>query len=62
MNVFENSKKIGVVSDMLETGSNDVIVVSTKTGKEILVPLIKGVVLSINKEEQKVVVKLPEWL
>ena len=39
---------LGTVADILETGANDVYVVRTPAGKELLVPAIKDVVKSID--------------
>jgi 16S rRNA processing protein RimM len=39
---------LGTVVDILETGANDVYVVRSPLGKEILVPAIKDVVKSID--------------
>jgi 16S rRNA processing protein RimM len=38
---------LGEVTDILETGANDVYIVRNPSGREILVPAIKDVVLSI---------------
>ncbi len=62
MEVFENEKKIGIVSDMLETGANDVMVVLSGEGKEILLPVIESVILSVDEKARRVDVLLPEWL
>jgi 16S rRNA processing protein RimM len=62
MDVFEKEIKIGTVSDMLETGANDVMVVLTEEGKEILLPVIESAILSIDAKTRKVNVILPEWL
>jgi len=62
MEVFEKEIKIGMVSDMVETGANDVMVVSPEEGKEILLPVIESVILSIDAKTRKVNVLLPEWL
>lgn len=61
-NVFEEDKNLGELTDVIVTGSNDVYVVKPKTGKEILVPALKNVVLSVNINERKITVKLPEGL
>jgi len=62
MDVFEKDSKIGTVSDMLETGANDVMVVLSAEGKEILLPVIESVILSIDSKTRRVDVLLPEWL
>ena len=51
---------LGCVSDILETGANDVYVVKTPVGKEILVPAIKDVVKSIEPDAGRMlIVPLP---
>jgi 16S rRNA processing protein RimM len=51
---------LGRVSEILETGANDVYIVKTPFGKEILVPAIKDVVKSIEPDKgQMLIVPLP---
>jgi 16S rRNA processing protein RimM len=51
---------LGQVAEILETGANDVYVVKTPFGKEILVPAIKDVVQSIEPDTgQMLIVPLP---
>ncbi len=59
--VDEAGKLIGTLSEILQTGANDVYVVKSENGKEILLPAIKSVVLSIDLAENKMVVRPPEW-
>ena len=54
--------KIGELKDVISTGSNDVYVVATAGGKELLVPALKQHVKEINPEERRIVVELPEWV
>lgn len=62
MSVFdETGKLIGLISEVLITGANDVYVVASDSGDEILIPAIKSVVISIDRKERKMVVRLPEW-
>jgi 16S rRNA processing protein RimM len=54
--------KVGVVEDLLATGSNDVYVVRTVAGKELLVPAVKDIVLEINPAGGYIRIKDPaEW-
>lgn len=63
LNVYEDDKFIGVVTDVLETGSNDVYVVKNDdTQKEILLPALKSVVISVDIEGRRMDVKIPEGL
>lgn len=58
----ENGEKIGNLVEILETGANDVYVINTDTGKEILLPAIDGVILDINLEKKVMQVRLQDWL
>ena len=52
---LNNGKKIGIVSDIIETGSNDVLVI--KGAKEILIPYIFGdSVIEVVTEEKKIII------
>jgi 16S rRNA processing protein RimM len=54
--------QVGVVEDLLATGSNDVYVVRTVAGKELLVPAVKDIVLEINPAGGYIRIKDPaEW-
>ena len=57
----KNGECLGVVTDILETGSNDVYVVKN-TNKEILIPAISNVVLDVNLEKGFIYVDLPNGL
>jgi 16S rRNA processing protein RimM len=59
--VDEAEKPIGIILEILVTGANDVYVIESPAGEEILVPAIKSVVISISREKHKMVVRLPEW-
>jgi 16S rRNA processing protein RimM len=52
---------LGVLKDVIQTGSNDVYVVKT-AGKDILIPALKEVVKSIDLEGRRITVELPEGL
>ncbi|MCK8827113.1 ribosome maturation factor RimM [Natroniella acetigena] len=52
---------LGQVEEVLETGANDVYVV-TKDGNEILIPATLEVVLEIDLEQGRMEVKLPSGL
>jgi 16S rRNA processing protein RimM len=57
-----NDVQVGVVEDLLATGSNDVYVVRTVAGKELLVPAVKDIVLEINPAGGYIRIKDPaEW-
>ena len=57
----EKGHVIGKVTDVLQTGSNDVYVVEAEgQAKPILVPALKSVVQQISLREGKMVVRLME--
>ena len=61
MEVFnEQGTRLGRVTDVIETGSNDVLVVS-ENGEEKLFPLVKDYIICLEKGK-KAVVKEPEWI
>lgn len=60
--IDEENKKIGTLNEVMETGANDVYVVQTEEGKEILLPAIKQCVLSVDIEAGFVKVHMMEGL
>jgi len=59
----ENGECLGELTDVLETGSNDVYSVKDKQGgREILIPALKNVVKRIDLNSRKIEVLLPEGL
>ncbi len=62
MNVFdENGNFLGKIEKILETGSNDCLIVRNGEG-EILIPMVEGFIEEVNKREKKCRVNLPEGL
>lgn len=53
---------IGKLTDVLQTGANDVYVVLMPNGKEVLLPVIKECVLDVNTDEKKVTVHMMKGL
>jgi 16S rRNA processing protein RimM len=60
--VDEDGQTLGVLTDILETGANEVFVVTTPEGSELLLPLIEGVILNIDPEKREILAKPPAWL
>ena len=58
----EKSNKLGVLVDILQTGSNDVYIVRDENKNEILIPALKSVVKEISVEDKKIIVELPQGL
>ena len=60
--VFEqDGAMVGAVTDVLQTGSNDVYVVKKSDGDELLLPAIDTVINRIEMKERRMVVTLPEY-
>ena len=59
----EEGEYLGEVKEILVTGSNDVYVVKDiSSKKEVSVPALKSVVLKVDLQENRMVVRLPEGL
>ena len=63
MDVFtEEGELFGALKDVMETGANDVYIIETTDGKEVLVPAIKQCILDVDIENRKMVIHLLEGL
>lgn len=51
---------IGILEEILKTGANDVYVVKTEAGKEILIPALKKIVKKIDIDIGEIIVELQE--
>ncbi len=58
MEIYEEENRLGVLSDVMQTGANDVFVVDLGDKKELLIPVIKECVLDIDYETRIINVKL----
>jgi 16S rRNA processing protein RimM len=56
--IDEENKLLGIIADILSTGANDVYIVHSDNGSEILLPAIDAVVLNIDLDTRKVYVRL----
>ncbi len=56
--VTAEGERVGEVEEILETGANDVYLVRTPEGKELLLPAIKSVVKEIDLENKTMTVEL----
>jgi 16S rRNA processing protein RimM len=54
----EEGELLGEVKDIIETGANDVYIVETPAGKQLLLPAIADVILIVDLEANKLVVRL----
>ena len=60
--VLEDNTHFGTLKDVMETGANDVYVVETSDGEEILLPAIRDCILDVNVEEKRMTVHVLEGL
>ena len=60
--VKEDGEKVGIISDVFNTGSNDIYEVKREGQKNLLLPVIDDVVLNIDVENKKVTVRMMEGL
>jgi 16S rRNA processing protein RimM len=58
----EEGQLLGTITEVLETGANDVYIITAPDGKEILIPVIPQVVLSTDKVTRKMTVRLSDGL
>ncbi len=56
--VSDEGENLGKISDVLQTGANDVYVIKNKGVKDILVPAIEQCVREVNLEENRIVIHL----
>ena len=59
---LENGEKFGVLKDVMETGANDVYIVETGEGKEVLLPAIHECILDVDIEENRMEIHLMDGL
>ena len=63
MDVYtEDGEKFGVLEDIMETGANDVYVVSTEAHTEVILPAIHDCILDVDTENRKMTVHLMDGL
>ena len=60
--VTDEGKVLGTLTDVIETGANDVYAVKTPEGKEILLPAIRDCILDVNVDEKRMTVHVIEGL
>lgn len=58
----DEDKHLGILTDVLQTGANDVYVVETDEGKEVLLPAIPSCILEVNVEAARMTVHILEGL
>ena len=60
--VNEDGSFAGVLKDVKGTGANDVYIVESRDGKEVLIPAIKDCILQVDFEKEQVLVHLLDGL
>lgn len=60
--LLEDESVFGTLKDVMETGANDVYVVETKEGQEVLLPAIKECILDVDVENNTMTVHLMKGL
>lgn len=58
----EDGNVLGTLTEVLQTGANDVYVVKNENGKELLIPAIRPCILQVDTEANRMVVRLLEGL
>lgn len=62
LDVFENDVKLGRLTDVFNTGANDIYEVKTDGRQYIYLPVIDGVINDVDLENNKMSVTVPEGL
>ena len=63
LTVFDEAgTQLGKIVEIIETGANDVYVVQSVDGKEILLPVLPEIILEVDLEKGAMRVLPPEWL
>ncbi|MBR5473860.1 MAG: 16S rRNA processing protein RimM [Lachnospiraceae bacterium] len=60
--VSDEGEDLGVVTDVLQTGANDVYEIKLKSGKTVLFPAIRQCILDVNLEKGEVLAHVMEGL
>ena len=56
--VTDEGQVLGVLTEVMETGANDVYVVETEDGKELLLPAIRDCILDVDLETEVMTVHI----
>lgn len=60
--ITDQGEELGVLKEVLETGANDVYVVSMKNGKELMLPAIGDCILNVDLDQKRMEVHVLEGL
>jgi 16S rRNA processing protein RimM len=59
--IDEAGLEVGSLTEIIETGANDVYVTNSVEGKETLFPAIESVILGVDLGRNEMRVRLPDW-
>ena len=62
LTAVEEDKEIGTLTDVFNTGANDIYEIKSKEGKTLYLPVIDGVIGDVDLENKKIYVTIPEGL
>lgn len=60
--ITDEGSTLGTLKDIMQTGANDVYVVETETGKEILLPSIRECILDVDLDKGQILVHIMDGL
>ena len=60
--LLEDGREFGTLKDVMETGANDVYIISTKEHGEVLVPAIRDCILDVDLEKNTMTIHLMKGL
>ncbi len=59
----ENGIELGKIYDVISTGSNDVYWVKDQNKKDVLIPVLKEIVVTVDINSEKIIIKpIKEWM
>lgn len=62
LKVFDEfEKEIGILTEIISTGANDVYVITAEDGNELMIPAVKDFILKYDLDNQRMIVKPPLW-
>lgn len=62
LKAYENKEILGELTDVFNTGANDIYEIKTPEGKRIYLPVIDGVIGDVDLENKKIYVTIPAGL
>jgi len=62
LTAVDGDEELGNLTDVFNTGANDIYEIKTKEGKNIYLPVIDGVIGDVDLENKRIYVKIPDGL